>query len=109
LQQVSQLLKQIARQTDYVCRYGGEEFAIILPDTDVEGAEMIAERMREGVEQLAVNERRVTISIGVVVYKGDSIDETELFKNADISLYEAKNSGRNKVIFFNDTLIQADA
>jgi len=109
LQQVSQLLKKIARQTDYVCRYGGEEFAIILPDTDDDGAEMIAERMREGVEQLAVNERRVTISIGVAVYKGDSIDEAELFKNADLSLYEAKRSGRNKVIFFNEDLLQADA
>ena len=109
LQQVSQLLKRIARQTDYVCRYGGEEFAIILPDTDVEGAEMIAERMREAVEQHTVNEQRVTISIGVAVYKGDNMGGIELFKKADLSLYEAKRSGRNKVIFFSDSLNQADA
>ena len=109
LQQVSQLLKQIARQTDYVCRYGGEEFAIILPDTDAEGAEMIAERMREAVEQRTANEQRVTISIGVAVYNGDSMSEIELFKKADLSLYEAKRSGRNKVIFFNDSLMPTDA
>lgn len=98
----STLQQNLKRTTDDACRYGGEEFALILPNTDLEGASLVAERLREIVHQqtiklgdIAVN---VTISAGVcssVIMPNE--DESSLLECADKALYEAKHNGRNRV------------
>jgi len=105
LTHVAQVLNQTRRRdTDIVARYGGEEFALILPDTDMQGAVLIAERMREAVlgEEIPhVNSStgpHVSISLGVAaMVPGREEDRRVLFQFADVALYEAKRSGRNRV------------
>lgn len=98
LQQVSRMLSQAARKSDYVCRYGGEEFTIILPNTEIAIANRIAERIRSQIESNDINGKAVTVSIGVSVYNGkENLDVNNLFKRADDALYQAKQSGRNRV------------
>jgi diguanylate cyclase (GGDEF)-like protein len=105
LQQVaSALAAAIARPSDFVARYGGEEFVALLPDTDAEGACLIAERMRSFVEALQLPHEHssvsdwVTISAGVasMVPTGDDASQ-DLLKLADQMLYRAKESGRNRI------------
>ena len=98
LQQVSLMMSQTARKSDYVCRFGGEEFTIILPNTELAVANKIAERIRSEIESNEINGKAVTVSIGVSVYNGkENLDVKNLFKRADDALYQAKKSGRNKV------------
>ncbi|QOL27220.1 diguanylate cyclase [Thalassotalea sp. LPB0316] len=90
------------RSTDIACRYGGEEFCIILPETDEQGAMAIAEKLRKQVEEhpitLAENEINLTISCGISTYRQESFATVEtLFSCADKALYRAKNEGRNQV------------
>ena len=87
----------LVRGTDFFARYGGEEFVLILPNTDAEGAYILAERLRERVENAAWKERPVTASFGIA-----SIDETmacgeDLVESADGALYQSKERGRNRV------------
>ena len=101
LQQVSRMLSQAARKSDYVCRYGGEEFAIILPNTEIEIANKIAERIRSQIESNNIDGKAVTVSVGVSVYNGkENLDVNNLFKRADDALYQAKQSGRNRVSIY---------
>jgi diguanylate cyclase (GGDEF)-like protein len=81
------------RNADYVFRYGGEEFLVILPETDAEKACEAAERLRIAVEA----EAGVTISLGVATYQKDAQDSASLIKSADALLYRAKQNGRNRV------------
>ncbi len=86
------------RNSDYFCRYGGEEFALILPETDLSAAITVAETIRESIEkcsfQYGEQSVSITISCGVAEVKGkDSLDT--VFKRADRALYKAKDSGRN--------------
>lgn len=80
------------RRTDYIYRYGGEEFLVILPETGPEKAVEAAERMR-----VAVAETGVTISLGVASYRPDTPDSACLIGRADAALYRAKRNGRNRV------------
>lgn len=110
LQHVSTILSQAARESDYVCRYGGEEFAIILPNTGEHNATQIAERMCGLISQHETDGKHVTVSIGVSVYDGeDNVDVKKLFKNTDLSLYKAKQGGRNRVVKFSLEMAQSDA
>lgn len=98
LRQVAATLHEQARQMDLPCRYGGEEFAIVLPATDTAGACTVAERIRSAVEEVVVpcdgKPVRVTCSLGVSeVRNGD--DNLRLIRRADEALYRSKNSGRN--------------
>ena len=97
LKEIGKLLKRNLRSTDIVGRYGGEEFAIILPQTDIKGARITAERIRKQVEKHRFEGlNRVTISLGVSSNKNcNSIDE--LIKRADNALYSAKRKGKNRV------------
>ncbi len=86
------------RGSDFFCRYGGEEFALILPETDLSAAITVAESLREGIEgcsfQYGDKTVPITISCGLAEFKGtDNLDT--IFKRADKALYKAKNSGRN--------------
>ena len=101
LRAVADSAKSNFREIDLFGRFGGEEFAVILPETDLETALVIAERLRAGVEAVRVvseaDEIRVTVSVGVTESKGGAADVASLLKRADRALYAAKASGRNRV------------
>ena len=91
------------RPTDKACRYGGEEFAVILPDTNRLGGMIVAEKLRQAVIDLAIEHNKskigsyVSLSLGLSVYTGQFETKEELIKAADDALYRAKNNGRNRV------------
>ena len=101
---IAQKLKKIARESDMIFRYGGEEFLLLLPKTSLENATHLAERIREGIENISIeledNKKvQVTISAGVSKVLNDKdINIEESINRADINLYKAKSSGRNIVI-----------
>lgn len=102
LRLVAEVMRANSRLHDVVCRYGGEEFAVILPETDRAQALCAAERTRQAIERLDIPlgpdaPRKVTISIGVGVFPEDAVTASELVQHADHALYEAKHSGRNTV------------
>jgi len=99
LRKMGRYLKDISRDFDIAGRYGGEEFIVILPETDLRGAILYANRVRTEVEKMKFNEPdlKITISGGIGVYDNNSA--LDLVKKADSFLYEAKNSGRNRIIF----------
>lgn len=96
LQELSLLLQQNCRSIDCVVRYGGEEFAIILPNTGTAGALTMAERFRQVIMNHDWPERMITVSIGLAaVIPKTEADLPRLIESADHCLYEAKNAGRN--------------
>ena len=102
LRQVAQTLKKNSRVTDYVCRYGGEEMSIILPNTASEEALMLANRICKAVAEkpfhlTPVDTAPVTISIGVSTYPDNAQTPQDLIEWADKGLYYAKEHGRNQV------------
>lgn len=91
-------LKDALRTHDIPCRYGGEEFLAILPNTLADGAWIVAERFRQEVENLLVEGLRVTISIGIASYPDLEPENADLFvEMADKAMYESKHAGRNRV------------
>ena len=102
--QVAKLIQEQAkRPTDLACRYGGEEFTVILPDTDLQGGRFIAEKIRKTVFECNIIHssskvaQSVSLSLGVCTYTGQFKSAQELTKNADDALYNAKAHGRNRV------------
>lgn len=103
LQLVANTLMSQLRKSDSAARFGGEEFAVVLPETDMAGAAVVAERFREAVAAscLLVDGCKVTmtVSLGVATYPGGHVNSVErLIKSADDALYAAKNAGRNRVV-----------
>ncbi|MEA2373518.1 MAG: two-component system, cell cycle response regulator [Solirubrobacteraceae bacterium] len=104
LRQVAELMRSYSREIDAPARYGGEELAIVLPQTDLTGATRLAERLRAGIEQLAIpllsgaGTMRVTASIGVAALPESAGDVERLIAVADAALYEAKRGGKNKTV-----------
>jgi diguanylate cyclase (GGDEF)-like protein len=101
LQRVAGILRQIARVSDEPARYGGEELAVILPGTDLEGAYTLAEAIRTAVERLALplpggDVLRVTVSIGISALDPGAADPAALIEAADVALYDAKHAGKNR-------------
>ncbi|MFK5925953.1 MAG: GGDEF domain-containing protein [Desulfuromusa sp.] len=99
---LSRLLQQIVRKLDIPCRYGGEEFAIILPDTNLAASIPVAERIRRGIEEspldVAGQPVHMTVSLGITTYSDKQEASIEgLVKQADQYLYQAKEAGRNRV------------
>jgi diguanylate cyclase (GGDEF)-like protein len=105
LRQLGAVLRTVVgRLHDIVARYGGEEFVVIMPETEKHGAEILAERIRKGVEELAIPHsasdaaNHVTVSLGVVTaYAADLAEPESLVALADEALYAAKQGGRNRV------------
>ena len=106
LKGVAQILREKARDTDVVARYGGEEFAIIMPETDGKGAQVIAERIREAVQQkiflTELGPLHVTLSLGIAAAAEDGNTKQALIDLADQCLYVAKRSGRNRSVLPRD-------
>jgi two-component system cell cycle response regulator len=101
LREVSRRLRQTARSTDIVARHGGEEFAMLLPETDLERGLIAAERFRAAVEGTTVHgarggSRSLTISLGVGCYPDHATSIPELMELTDAALYTAKRTGRNR-------------
>ena len=96
LSELSKLLKGNVRKDDIVCRWGGEEFLVILPYTELEDAIKVAEKLRTLIENYDFNGLKLTISIGIALFNGNF---EQAFKIADNNLYKAKNTGRNKVVY----------
>lgn len=103
LKEVSKNLKENMRQIDLAGRYGGEEFSLILSETNKDGAGLAAERLRQAVENKRIKiydeDLQVTVSIGIAIFPDDGIDIPALIEKADGALYQAKQSGRNRVCF----------
>jgi two-component system, cell cycle response regulator len=98
LRQVSRTLEQNARGADVVCRYGGEELAVILPETALSEAGLVAERLRRAVEQRNNQPGpAATISLGVAVYPDHAEQSDSLIAAADTAMYSAKSAGKNCV------------
>ncbi len=112
LQLVAELLRSNSRPDDLVGRYGGEEFCIVLPETNLDTGLTIAERLREAIAEGAMcfkSSITVTASFGVAELSGDISKPADLIKRADIALYAAKASGRNRVISWQPDLIAVSA
>jgi diguanylate cyclase (GGDEF)-like protein len=100
---IADILRKNQRKSDVICRYGGEEFVVLLPDTSLENAVLVAEKIRKCIEESPVSvggeeSFKVTASIGVSNI--DIVNEPNIepaLNRADQALYEAKNSGRNRV------------
>lgn len=99
---VGHVLRETLRGADVAARYGGEEFSILLPQTTIEEAHIIAERIRARIEETDFINRTVTVSIGIASCSLDVNSAAELIAAADKALYEAKRSGRNNVKIFED-------
>ncbi len=87
------------RTSDFAGRYGGEEFVMLLPDTDSAGALLAAEKVRAAIEATTVErvDRAITASLGVAAFPQDALDGESLIRMADRALYAAKGAGRNRV------------
>ncbi|MBW2992100.1 diguanylate cyclase [Candidatus Woesearchaeota archaeon] len=104
LAEFSTILKKSIRNIDTAGRYGGEEFVVLLPESNPQDASVVGERMRKAVEEAYFEGEeeqplgRVTVSIGIATCLNNSLDHSELIKEADKALYKAKETGKNKVV-----------
>jgi diguanylate cyclase (GGDEF)-like protein/PAS domain S-box-containing protein len=101
LKSLSARISAIIRNIDFMFRYGGEEFCVMLPETDLEGAALVAERFREAIMDMDNNFNgsviKITISLGVADLKTETESPNTLIQHADEALYKAKREGRNRV------------
>lgn len=108
-----EIQKSVFRGTEAVCRYGGEEFCVLLPAIDIEGAYIIAERVRENIEKLSLSHETsnasdwVTLSCGVSTISPKQGEEaSQLVALADEALYKSKAQGRNKTLIAQDEILK---
>jgi len=97
LQTLAQIAKENLREIDYLVRWGGEEFIIIAPETDLGRAKALAERIRTAIENYRFDQAgKITISFGVTWFKESDTEDT-FIRRADDAMYKAKEKGRNRV------------
>lgn len=119
LRDVAAILSRDLREIDIAARYGGEEFILLLPEADLQGAKLVAQRLRYSVEQAnfftgartaaGQETEHVTISIGVAMFPADARFKRDLLEAADSALYQAKETGRNRVVLYSETASQKGA
>jgi diguanylate cyclase len=101
LKSVCETINAILRKVDMLVRFGGEEFCCLLPETDLQSAMIMAERIRKAIEKKEFNYNdaviRITVSLGVHEFRGDIDSPDTLLRTADEALYKAKEAGRNQV------------
>lgn len=98
LREVSSVMKENLRDSDQFGRWGGEEFLVVAPETAIDGARAIAEKLRMAVDSHRfIMDIKLTISVGAASLEGDEWEE-HMFRRADEAMYKAKNSGRNRVV-----------
>ena len=100
LRKVAAVVIKTAADGDIVCRYGGEEFSVLMPDTGLDEAELRAERIRLAIKSLQLGELKVTASLGVSSIHQEAESPQDLLDQADKCLYVAKRNGRNQVVRF---------
>ena len=98
LVELTRILAKSLRNMDTVARYGGEEIALLLPETDSAEAFTVAERLRKAIEHHPFKNRQVTVSAGVATYPGNTAHSNNLVKTADKAMYQAKREGKNRTI-----------
>jgi diguanylate cyclase (GGDEF)-like protein len=108
LRELGRLLRRQLRKSDISCRYGGEEFVLVLPDSSLADAEQRVEQIRAQIKDLQIphGEQRLsalTVSAGVAQAEDHNGDPRELLRAADTALYAAKNAGRDRVIVYQAT------
>lgn len=107
LQQVGRTLQQSLRESDFVARWGGEEFLVLLPGTGLDAARMVAEKLRQAVESRPDPDAgTITISLGLALATASKPDEDTPLREADACLYAAKREGRNRLVMHIDGLSQ---
>ncbi len=99
----AQCLEKQRRRADVVARIGGDEFALILPETEAAGADIVAQRITTAINQSGSLEHPLTVSMGISLLHGTNVEAGALIQRADWALYAAKHDGRNKVRVFDDT------
>jgi diguanylate cyclase (GGDEF)-like protein len=113
LRRVARVLGELARESDKVCRYGGEEFTVILPETDATGARMLSERFREKIKeqtfQFEGKQFGITLSLGICTLPDNARHRQELIDRADQALYHAKRNGRDRSVHYADIANKAAA
>ncbi len=105
LRALAQFMKKQVRGSDIACRYGGEEFTLILSPSTAEGARLRAEKIRADAARLSIRHAErdlgtITLSLGVAVFPDHASEAAATVKAADVALYQAKSGGRNRVIMF---------
>jgi len=101
---IAKIIKETNRQESTVCRWGGEEFLVLLPETDIESAKEVAERMRKTIYETTLVKGLTPVSVSIGVASGQADEDFEkITHNADIALYEAKNKGRNTTVTYSDS------
>jgi diguanylate cyclase (GGDEF)-like protein/excisionase family DNA binding protein len=109
LGRIARIIEACSRRTDVAGRYGGEEFVLVLVDTDEAGALTVAERIRAEVASSShAGGRPLTVSIGVATYPDDGAARDELLDKADWAMYAAKRSGRNCVLAFSSDIVREE-
>jgi diguanylate cyclase (GGDEF)-like protein len=103
LKEVGKFLQQHTRQSDIACRYGGEEFILILPEASVDALKQRAEQLRGGIKAIHIQHReqilgKITISLGIACFPEHGVTGDDLIKAADTALYRAKAEGRDRVV-----------
>jgi diguanylate cyclase (GGDEF)-like protein len=96
---VGTAITSCVRESDFAGRYGGEEFLILLPESDREGALVTAERLRGAISRLRIPQENLTVtaSLGLAIMPEDAVTGADLLRRADRALYAAKRAGRNRV------------
>ena len=106
IKKLASLLERNVRKSDIVSRFGGEEFVILLPSTDLKGAQKIASKIREAVEEILIvadeSVIRFTISLGLADIRSSDQNIEAILNRADKALYKAKESGKNRVVVYKD-------
>ncbi len=98
LQMISQIIQKNCRKIDILCRYGGEEFSLILPHNGKKEALLLGERIRKSIARSHFLDNGFTVSIGIASFPEDAANKKSLIERADEALYEAKRQGKNRVI-----------